>query len=179
MGVEQDVSLAQSGNKEAFVRLIHGSEQTMYRMAKSMIRTEEAIADVIQETILKAYGSITSLKEPRYFKTWLIRILMNECYRMMQHSNRNIVIADPRDAAEDRNATQFFESMDIQDALGHLKSELRVIVNLYYFEDVSVKDIASLLDIPAGTVKSRLSTARKQLEILLSDEAEGGATYDF
>jgi RNA polymerase sigma-70 factor (ECF subfamily) len=79
--VEQinDVKLAQKGSKDAFVRLITAAEKSMYRVAKAILKSDNECADAIQESILKAFKSVGGLREPQYFKTWLIRILINEC----------------------------------------------------------------------------------------------------
>ena len=69
---------AMKGDAEAFIQLIELCEQSMYRSAKAILANEEDIGDAIQETILAAYKNLSALKEPRYFKTWLIRILINK-----------------------------------------------------------------------------------------------------
>lgn len=176
MSGETDVILAQQGHKEAFVRLIKANEATMYRVAKSILSSEEAVADAIQDTILKSYSSIVSLREPRFFKTWIIRILINRCQQMLIRDKRHIPLGDRIDDVE---GTVSYDSVELQDVLNGLKADHRIIVTLYYLEDSSVKEIAEMLQIPSGTVKSRLSAARKQLKILLRSEGERGISYDF
>jgi RNA polymerase sigma-70 factor (ECF subfamily) len=167
-----DVKLAQQSDKNAFCRLIKNSEVTMYRVAKSFLQTDEDCADAIQEAIIKAYNSINSLREPLYFKTWLIKILINECRKTLSLRHRVIPRADLTIGCKDTNS---FEKIEIQNAVDSLENELRIIVNLFYFEDLSLKTIAQLLSIPEGTVKSRLSRARTQLAkiLCLQDEMEG------
>lgn len=94
MQQESEVELAQKGSKEAFSRLIKNSEASMYRVAKSFLKTDTDCADAIQETILKAYKMIRSLKQPQYFKTWLIRILINECKHVLNVKNKVIPMED-------------------------------------------------------------------------------------
>lgn len=81
-GGELDVRLAKKGNKEAFGRLIECNKVSMYRVAVSMLGSKEDIEDSIQNSIIKAYEGIIKLKKNEYFKTWLIRILINECKRI-------------------------------------------------------------------------------------------------
>ncbi|MNW35753.1 sigma-70 family RNA polymerase sigma factor [Fontibacillus panacisegetis] len=173
---EDDVRLAQQGHKEAFVRVIKATEGTMYRVAKSILHSEEGVADAIQDTILKSYSSITSLREPRFFKTWIIRILINRCHQMLTSDRRFVPLGDWIESVEEAVS---YESVELQDVLNRLKVDHRVIVTLYYLEDIPINDIAEMLQIPAGTVKSRLSAARKQLVILLRSEGEGRISYDF
>lgn len=169
MSDEADVILAQQGHKDAFVRLIKANEGTMYRVAASLLRSEESVADAIQDTILKSYSSIGALREPRFFKTWLIRILINRCQQMLNSDKRTVPIGDWINSVEGPGS---YESVELQDLLNRLKAEHRIIVTLYYLEDISIKEIAKLLDIPAGTVKSRLSSVRNfSFPVTLNEEA--------
>lgn len=174
MPSEKDVTLARKGNKEAFVRLIQACELSMYRVAKSMVRSDETVADVMQETILKAYDAIGSLREPKYFKTWLIRILINQCQQVLRHDAKVVPLGDWMDQIGDEPS---YDHLDIEEALHALKEEHRVAISLFYLEDMLIKDIAALLEVPEGTVKSRLSVARKQLKELLMFEGERGMNY--
>lgn len=130
----------------------------MYRVAKSFLKSDTDCADAIQETILKAYRTLGSLKEPRYFKTWLIRILINECKRVLNVKSKIIPMEELTVYSQQKDV---FEQAEVREAVAALEEELRVIVTLYYFEDLSLKEVAQLLETPEGTVKSRLSRARK------------------
>lgn len=79
-----DVNLAKNGDKEAYIRLMRENKASMYRVAKAMLEREEDIEDAVSETILKAYMNISKLRKSEYFKTWLIRILINECNNLLK-----------------------------------------------------------------------------------------------
>ncbi|NDI34447.1 sigma-70 family RNA polymerase sigma factor [Chengkuizengella sediminis] len=166
---EKTVKLAQKGSKDAFVRLIKENEKSMYRVAKSFFKREVDCADVLQETILKAFNSINSLNEPRYFKTWLIRILINECNKMMRTKSKIVLF---NEVVVQETMKDSYDSIEIHDAIHSLEEDIRTIIVLYYFEDQPIKDIAELLEIPEGTVKSRLNRARSKLLKLLQNENE-------
>jgi len=157
---ELDVKLAKKGDKDAFGRLIEFNKVSMYRIALSMVRKKEDIEDAIQNTIIKAYEDITHLRKDEYFKTWLIRILINECKRIIKNNSRVVHIEEINSEIE---IIQDFSSIEITCAINSLEDDLRVVTILFYFEDISQKEIAKLLDIPEGTVKSRLSRARSRL----------------
>lgn len=161
MPQEALVRSAQRGDKDAFVRLVKDAELTMYRVAKSMVKTDEACADALQETILKAYGSLRSVKEPRYFKTWLVRILINVCNQMLRTNRQVVLIEEWMDTPAASSSS--YDKVEIQEAVDSLEDDHRVIVTLYYFHDLSIKEIAQSLDIREGTVKSRLNRARNKL----------------
>ncbi|MGG0724530.1 sigma-70 family RNA polymerase sigma factor [Bacillus mycoides] len=164
---ETDVSLAKKGNHEAFMTLIHTEKVKMYRIAKAMLRDETNIEDAMQATILKAYENIKKLKKEEFFQTWLIRILINECNNIIRSYKKVIVIED-----HDNNMVAFdrYEDIDLCNAIQSLTEELRAVTVLYYYEDMNQESIATLLEIPKGTVKSRLSRAREQLEERLKME---------
>ncbi|MED0973483.1 RNA polymerase sigma factor [Bacillus paramycoides] len=164
---ETDVSLAKKGDHEAFMALIHTEKVKMYRIAKAMLHDETNIEDAMQATILKAYENIKKLKKEEFFQTWLIRILINECNNIIRSYRKVIVIED-----YDSNMVAFdrYEDIDLCNAIQSLTEELRAVTVLYYYEDMNQESIAALLEIPKGTVKSRLSRAREQLEERLKME---------
>lgn len=146
--------------KEQLGSLIIASEDTMYRVAKSLLRSDADCADAIQEAIVKAFTKIHTLREDGLAKTWLIRILLNECYTILRQKSRLVSIEDyPREErAADRE-----DYSDLYEALSHLSEPARICVTLYYMEGYSVKEIASLLEVPESTVKNRLSRARNRM----------------
>src|SRR5690606_27371521 len=83
-----DVLKAKKGSNEAFSRLIRDMESSLYHAARSILKSDFDCADAIQETILKGYSSIHTLREPQYFKTWLIRILLNECKKISKKNQK-------------------------------------------------------------------------------------------
>ena len=78
---------AKKGDKDAFCRLIDENVQSMYKVAVAYLKNDEDVADAIQDTILSCYENLKSLKQNRYFKTWMIRILINKCKDMIQKKN--------------------------------------------------------------------------------------------
>ena len=135
--------------------LIHMEKVKMYRIAKAMLRDETNIEDAIQTTILKAYENI-KIKEGRVFQTWLIRILMNECNNIIR-TYKKIIVTEENDY--NMSACDQYEDIDLCNAIQSLHEELRAVTVLYY-EDMNQESIAKLLEIPKGTVKSRLARAR-------------------
>ena len=86
------VRQAQRGDAQAFVELIEENKQTMYNVAVGILRNDSDAADAIQESILTCYERMTELKKPQYFKTWLLRILINNCNQMLRERKKVIGI---------------------------------------------------------------------------------------
>jgi RNA polymerase sigma-70 factor (ECF subfamily) len=158
--LEDDVILAREGDREAFIRLIQRLEMNMYRVARAIVKRDEDCADAIQETILKAYQSVRTVREPAYFKSWLLRILINECNQILRRQKR-MVLTEP-DPALSASSSEY-DMVDVKEAVDRLEDTLRMVVTLYYFEDLPLRQIAELLETTEGTVKSRLHRARLTL----------------
>ena len=152
-------------DKQTFTDLVLDAEHTLYRVSKTILREDHDCEDAVQEAILKAYQKLDTLREERYFRTWLIRILINECYRI-RRTARPVVSFE----AYLESAPAITPDVSLWDAVGQVPEPLRLPVELYYIEGHTVSEIQSILHIPAGTVKSRLSRARKALRTSLESE---------
>lgn len=163
---EINIRLAKKGDKEAFGRLIEENKVSMYRIALSMLGNKQDIEDVIHNAIIKAYEGVIYLKKNEYFKTWLIRILINECKSVLR-SNKKVVHIE--EVGEDISITEDFSNIELTSAVNSLEEDLRTVTTLFYFEDIPQKEISKLLGIPEGTVRSRLSRARSKLYEMLKE----------
>lgn len=147
--------------KEQLGNLILASEDMMYHIAKTLLRNDADCADAIQEAIVKAFSSIHTLRMDAYGKTWLTRIVMNECYAIMRREKRLVSLEDY--VQEERSAEEADYS-DLYEAISHLSEETRLTVTLYYMEGYSVKEIAALMDTTESAVKNRLARARAKIK---------------
>lgn len=163
---ELDVRLAKKGDKEAFGRLIESHKVSLYRIALSMLGEKQDIEDAIQNTIIKAYEGVIYLKKDEFFKTWLIRILINECKIIIKNNRKTVHIEE---MAKDLTTSDDYINLELTNAVNALEEDLRVVTTLFYFEDIPQKEIAKLLGIPDGTVRSRLSRARTKLYEILKE----------
>lgn len=147
--------------KEQLGELIIASEETMYRVAKSLLYNDADCADAIQEAIVKAFSKLHTLKEDTYAKTWLVKIVMNECYAIMRKEKRIISLDDYQ--MEDQEAEQEDYS-ELYEAIFKLPEPVKLCVTLYYLEGYSVKEVAQILDVTESAVKNRLLKARAVLK---------------
>lgn len=153
-------------DKESFSQAVLGCEHTLYRVAKSILFCDSDCEDAVQEAILKAYKKINTLKDEQYFKTWLVRILINECYRINKSEHKTYNIEDFSSVCNRDNSDV---SHELYAAIIKLPEKIRITIVLFYIEGYSVTEIKGILKIPEGTVKSRLSTGRKQLKIYMEE----------
>lgn len=165
---ERLVRKAKSGEKDAFSELIRENKLSLYKIARGMLKRECDIEDATQNTIMKALESINSLKNNNYFKTWLIRILINECNIILRNNKRENLVNVSEGFSGLRHDDKY-ENLDITNAVNMLEIDLREVVVLYYFEDFKQKDIAEILGIKEGTVRTRLLRAKKKLKEALGE----------
>ena len=149
--------------KETFSKLVLESEQTLYRISMSMLKNEADCEDAVQTAILTAYEKLSSLKKEEYFRTWLVRILINVCNKELGRRSKIIYIADNEYTAE-LSIPSHDKNVELKMALENLPQKFRQVIVLFYIEGFSVTNIKNILGIPEGTVKSRLSKGRSLLK---------------
>ena len=144
---------------EEFAERIVVMMQTLYRVSYSQLSQSNDREDAVQECICKAWHNRNNLKDERYMQTWVIRILINECHNINKRKNRELVVdtLPERIAPPDSN-------IELHDALLRLDEKLRMPILLHYIEGFSIKEIASILRIPQGTVKTRMMRGRQELK---------------
>lgn len=154
--------------KEQMGDLILSCERQLYLTAKTILSNDQDCADAISETIVKAFSKFNTVKNAKYAKTWLIRILINESYQLLRKSKR-LILFDEIEGEFERPANIPSDYTELYEALDALKPELKLPVMLYYIEDFSIRETAEILDISEGTVQKRLVRARKKLRIDLTE----------
>lgn len=153
--------------KDVFIREIRQSEAMLYHVAKSILKNDSDCGDAVQETLLKAYEKLHTLKQDQFFRTWITRILINECNGVLR--KRKCVISY-EEYMENAGASEPKKYTHLYMAILNLPEELRILVTLYYIEGFSQKEIAEILHMQEGTIKSRLSRARALLKEQLTEE---------
>lgn len=151
--------------KDEFSRRIIAMTGVLYRVAWSQLPQSADREDAVQETIRRAWEKRDRLRDERYMQTWVIRILLNVCDTQRRKDARMF-------PAEYVTSIQRDESRDtpLLDALMSLEEKFRLPLQLRYVEDYSVAEVARMLRLPEGTVKSRLARGRDKLRTMLNEE---------
>lgn len=169
METEQLVKKAIKGNDDAFLQLIQTYKVDLYKTALAFLRSEEESLEAIQEVTYRAYKGIRKIKEASYFKTWLIRIMINYCNDQLKLKKRVVMNDGMFDSL---GVSENHTEMELKDAMLGLDEKSREILTLKYFHDLKIKDIADTMQCPEGTVKTWLNKALKALRDKL--EEKGG-----
>ncbi len=157
--------------KQDFTEQVLARERTLYRVARAMLRQEADQQDAVQETVAKAWAKRGSLRDERYFATWLTRILINECASIARRHRRIVLMHDWQEDALTASAA-FDEPSGVEEALDALPEKLRLPTVLHYMEGFSLAEIGEMLHLPLGTVKARLHDARIALKLELTPNEE-------
>lgn len=168
------IAQIKKGDEEAFAKLIEQYKLPIYKTAKAILKDEDDVCDAIQDTALSIYKNISNLKNEKYFKTWIIRITMNKCYDIItKHRLNDEKISKIQLNNEDIHNNfdnNLILKTDLEKALNLLEEDLRIVTVLYYYNDFSISEISEILNIPKGTVKSRVFRARERLYQILNKE---------
>jgi len=170
------VERAQAGDRDAFEMLVRQKVDAVYRTAYAILGNAADAQDATQETFIAAWRALPRLREPDRFAAWLGRITTNACRMSLRH--RRSVREIPLDPDDDRSAAGSYEPPDgsiagaqaFDRAFERLPVEQRALLVAHHLEGKPLADMAAELEIPVGTVKSRLHTARAALERSLEDE---------
>lgn len=170
----QIVKKAIKGNEEAFERLIKQESDKLYKTAFLYVRNKEDALDVLQETVCKAFVGVHKLKEPKYFSTWLIKILIRTAYEVLHKKKKTVLTGEAFfHQLTDNTRIQPEQDLDLTYAISHLEQNYQTVIVLFYFHDLSIKTISEKMQKPEGTIKTYLHRAKIELRSLL----EGVGTY--
>lgn len=163
------VQKAKNGDKDAFATLIHAHTQGLYKVALAYLKNDDDAADAIQETILACWENIAKLKKDELFKTWLTRILINNCNAIYRHRKTyRLDMALPETSGNEAQ----FDTVEWMQMLEGLDKKYRDVLILHYAQGLRVREIAQVLGIGESAVKKRLVTARRKMEAVYTDRRE-------
>ena len=143
-----------------FTQKLLESQPMLYRIACALLRSEADRQDAMQETALKAWKNRASLREEQYFRTWISRIMVNECHNLHRKNSRYV----PVEELPDRPALDSGEQ-ETRLMLESLPEKQRVPLVLHYLEGFSLEEIARVQHISLALVKYRMHQARKALRV--------------
>jgi RNA polymerase sigma-70 factor (ECF subfamily) len=159
-----------NASKEALVeQLLLTNYDRYYRLAYSYVHNDADAGDIVQNAAYKAIRYSNSLKKEEFAGTWIYRIVLNEIYSCCKRDN----VTSLEEIEYEKGTEDVYENVDLKRALDDLPVEDKAIIEMRYFEDMKLEEIAKVLEENLSTVKSRLYRGLKKLKIRLTeDEAE-------
>jgi len=180
---------AQHGEPQALSQLVLGQQHYIYSIAMSVLKHPEDAADLTQEAFIRLFRALPQYNGESRFTTWLYRLVVNMCRDELRRRGRQVPIAPPAPdeeesdqlagvADDDRWAdpAQALDSQElraqVRGALAQLEEHYRLVLTLYYFEDMKYTDISEILDIPLNTVKSHIRRGKERLAAILEAQEQ-------
>jgi RNA polymerase sigma-70 factor (ECF subfamily) len=181
------IQRAQKGDHEAFAGLVSEHQRYVYNLALRVLKNEEEALDLAQETFVRAWTALPNFRGQSRFRTWLYRIATNLCYNRLPNLRRSLnelgdeAIAElPEREIHFDNPAHGLESRELRtylhQAMDQLDENYRLLISLRYQNELSYEEIANLLNLPLGTVKTGLFRARQQLRRALETYQEASWT---
>lgn len=169
------ITAARSGDQKAYTAITRQYERRLYQAAYAFLHDMEEAADVVQDTFFRAYRNLSNFEAGRPLYPWLYRITRNLCINRAKsaargrHGTLDVEPADLRHLPEDE-LLRLEEGRRVRRCVEILPDQAREIILLKHFQECSYAEMAEILDIPVGTVMSRLYNARKLLKKKLEEE---------
>lgn len=139
----------------------------MYNTALLVLRQEDDALDALQDAILACWENLPSLRKDRYFKTWLVKILLNKC-RDVQRGKSHFAYVE--ELPESGDEPDWDTSMDVRRTMDKLGENDQLLLSLFYYDDFSVRQIADALSLSEGAVRTRLTRSRERFKKLYVQE---------
>ncbi|WP_454191483.1 sigma-70 family RNA polymerase sigma factor [Paenibacillus sp. Marseille-Q7038] len=166
---------AKQGDEEAFLERMSVDKHKIYGIAYSYMLNQQDALDVVQETVSKVWAKRKSLKQPEYFTTWVIRILIRVCMDEQKKKRREVPTAADHMGYDAVLAPQSVDSdhkLDMEKRIRKLQPKYRMVIVLKYYRDLTIPDIAELMDKPEGTIRTWLHKGLKQMRIEMMEEED-------
>ncbi|MDP5275576.1 sigma-70 family RNA polymerase sigma factor [Chengkuizengella axinellae] len=173
MKIEQLVRKAQKKDHDAFYELISIHKFQLYKIAFSYFKNEQDALEAVQEVTCRAFIKIKKLKSPQYFSTWLIRILLNYCNDELKRKKRAEV--KEIEISFEQNETEILTKVDLEKMVNLLDPKYQEVIKLKYVHDLTIPQIAAVVESPEGTVKTWLN---KSLKLLRKQMKREGGSFD-
>lgn len=166
---------AQRGDREAFAALTAGPTKRLYAAARLILRDDEAAADAVQDTLVRAWVDLKGLRDATLFDAWLHRVLVRVCHRAASRSRGRVVrelLAVGQSTPVTHDVQVELAARDeLERGLRHLTHDQRTVLVVRYYLDLPLAQCAQVLDLPLGTVQSRINRALDALRAVL--DADG------
>ncbi|NJP05215.1 MAG: sigma-70 family RNA polymerase sigma factor [Chloroflexaceae bacterium] len=184
---------AQQGDPQAQTQLVLEQQQYVYSIAMSVLKNPDDAADLTQEAFIRLFRALPQYSGESRFTTWLYRLVVNLGRDELRRRGRRLPVITPESedeqdpintvADQDRwnDPVQALDSRELRDqvrrALNQLDEHYRLVLTLYYFEDLKYNDIAQILDMPLNTVKSHIRRGKERLAALIEAQEQPPSAY--
>lgn len=172
--IENLINESLKKNEKSFRLLIQHIEPEMYKISKIKLKDDELIYEAIQNTIISIYKNLRKLKDKTLFRTWSIKILINECNKIYNKSKkyrkRHIEYNENCKQLSYESFEEIEANLNMKKLLETLNEKEKLVMTLYYNDDFTTREISNILSESEGTIKSRLSRAKNKIKLYIEEE---------
>jgi len=171
--LELEVKKAINGNKEALLKLIMSEKDNYYKLAYVYMKNEHDALDILQEMIIVLYKEIPKLKKLDSFYSWSKTILVNLCKNELSKRNKYEEI-DLENISEENTFKESEDKIYLKSLIENLNENQKEVIRLRYYLDYSYDEIATIMKIPLGTVKSRINKGINKIRKIIGGDINDG-----
>ena len=182
--IEKLIIRSQHGDTQAFTEIIHYIREYLVGIAYAKLGNDVDVEDAIQETMINAYRGIKALRRPEFFKTWISRILINECNKIIKKNIKQRKIS--KDAmleiinmevySNNNEILDVEEKVELESALKKLNFKEQEVLRLYFSNNYSVAEIAGMLKTSINTINSRIQRSKDKIKKYIEGGRKNGKT---
>jgi RNA polymerase sigma-70 factor (ECF subfamily) len=170
---EELIRKVKNKDKKAFNTLIENYKKDLYIIAKARLNNDADVEDAIQETLFKVYKNISSLKNEKHFKSWIFRILINNCNNIARDNEHTILYFDESMAENIPDNNNEYLNLDNEnsffDLISFLNEEEKTIISMKYSDEFDTKEISDILNIREGTIRMKISRIKDKIKNKLNN----------
>lgn len=160
---EKLINKAIKGNFNAYSILVDNLKDEGYKLAYTILRNEHDSIDAYLQAVEKGLKNIKNLKEPQYFKTWFLKIVINEAKNIITKNSKVIFFDEIEERKENRYEDKE-SKLDLEICLEKIEPQTREMIKLKYYMGYKLEEIATILELPVGTVKGKIYNALKSMK---------------
>jgi RNA polymerase sigma-70 factor (ECF subfamily) len=176
MNIGEIVQQCKNGNYEAWNMIVDRYAKTIYNLALNFFNNREDAEDITQDVFLKVYNNIDKFREDKSFNSWLVKLSTNYCidhWRKSKRSAKRVDLSDDLMKTEhtpEDSAVKEYDVANLRNKMSDLDPDLRLLLIMRDIQNHSYQEIAEILNLPLGTIKSRINRARIRLAKKFMDE---------
>ena len=156
-------------NYEKVVHYILNNQDKFYRLAYSYTKNKDSSLDIVQNAVCIALEKYNTIKNIDYIKTWFYRVLVNECLAYIKKAQKELLYEKENVKKDIYHEEAYDKGIELYNAIDKLSEDIKAVIMLHYYEEMTLKEISEITDTNLNTVKTRLYSGLKKLKLLVKE----------
>ena len=156
-------------NYEKVVHYILNNQDKFYRLAYSYTKNKDSSLDIVQNAVCIALEKYNTIKNIDYIKTWFYMVLVNECLAYIKKAQKELLYEKENVKKDIYHEEAYYKGIELYNAIDKLSEDIKTVIMLHYYEEMTLKEISEITDTNLNTVKTRLYSGLKKLKLLVKE----------